>query len=743
MRKLLYVTMGFGFACGSYAYFLPGEYLQTAIYSALFLGIAVLPFSGRWKNMARMALLFFGCTAGFFWISQYDTCYLRPAAALDTKTLTASIRTLDYSYETAYGSAVDGMLTINDKPYQVKTYLNEASQIAPGDILTGSFRFRLTAPDAEEESRYHQGKGIFLIAYQRGDLICTKAKESFFDHIARVRLHIRTLLQHVFPEDTYPFALALLLGDGRELDYATDTAFKLSGIRHIVAVSGQHVAILFALIHAVTLRRRFLTALLGFPSLILFAALTGFTPSVTRACLMSGLMLLASILDREYDGATGLSFASLVMLACNPLVITSVSFQLSAGSVAGIYLFYPSIRKWLLSCFSVRKEHKIRSKLAGWLASSVAITLSAMTVSTPLCAAYFGTVSLSGVLTNLLTLWIISFVFYGILTVCILALLSQQGAALLAGLISVPIRYILLIAKTLGGFPLAAVYTRSIYIAAWLAFVYVLLLIFLCMRRKRPVVLFCCAVLGLCVSLLASWLEPMAGADLRFTVLDVGQGQCLLLQWKDQTYMVDCGGDSDTITADIAAETLLSQGITQLDALILTHLDRDHAGAAGNFLSRIDTKLLILPPEPSELPELTDGTAIFVSENLSFSGNGLRIEIFAPLFPGNSNEMSLCILFDTEKCDILITGDRNGFGERSLLRHNTIPDVDILVAGHHGSKNSTCEELLQQVKPEIVCISAGEDNSYGHPAPELLQRLWNHHCTVFRTDLQGDIIIRR
>jgi len=100
-------------------------------------------------------------------------------------------------------------------------------------------------------------------------------------------------------------------------------------------------------------------------------------------------------------------------------------------------------------------------------------------------------------------------------------------------------------------------------------------------------------------------------------------------------------------------------------------------------------------------------------------------------------------LFDTEKCDILITGDRDGYGERSLLRSADIPDVDILIAGHHGSGNSTCEELLTAVKPEIVCISAGAGNPYGHPAPGLMERLTEHGCSVYRTDLQGTITIRR
>ena len=105
--------------------------------------------------------------------------------------------------------------------------------------------------------------------------------------------------------------------------------------------------------------------------------------------------------------------------------------------------------------------------------------------------------------------------------------------------------------------------------------------------------------------------------------------------------------------------------------------------------------------------------------------------------------MSLCVLFDTEKCDILVTGDRGEFGERMLLRRQTLPEVDVLVAGHHGSQDATCEELLAAIRPKIVCISAGADNPYGQPAPEVLERLDRFGCRVFRTDTQGTITIRR
>ena len=116
------------------------------------------------------------------------------------------------------------------------------------------------------------------------------------------------------------------------------------------------------------------------------------------------------------------------------------------------------------------------------------------------------------------------------------------------------------------------------------------------------------------------------------------------------------------------------------------------------------------------------------------------------LEPGNSNsdnENCMCVLFESEECVILITGDRDRAGEGALIKKYDLPDVDVLIAGHHGSKNSTARELLQSVRPEIVIISVGENNPYGHPTQEVLERLADFGCTVYRTDEQGSVLVRR
>ena len=742
MRKLMWFTLGMIAACGLCAYGMIYSWLPSVGLGCVAAGLALVVVL-RKPALLRIAIaILAGCAFGLFWFAGYYHLYLKPAVSLDGQKVPVSITAGDYSYETAGGTGVDGRIIIDGKTYRVQAYLNEETVLAPGHRITGTFRLRITAPDAENPSTYFQGKGIFLMAYQTDAVQIYEAETvSLRDMPAVWRNNILRILDTVMPSDTAAFAGALLLGDTRELDYATDSAFKISGIRHIVAVSGLHISLLYGLISVLTLRKRYLTAIIGIPVLLLFTAVAGFTPSVIRAAIMVCLMLGAMVFEREYDGLTALSFAVLLMLMANPLAVTSVGLQMSAACVAGILLFHQRISLWVQS--RNPKKRGMRSKIRATLCSGISITVSAMSLVTPLSAGYFGAASLVGILANLLTLWVVNVIFAGLVLVCLLYFLWMPGALLLAKVLAWPIRYVLITAKMLASIPLASVYTRSIYIVIWLLFVYLLLVLFLVMKKKQVRVLLCCGILSLCVCLLASWAEPLM-ADARITMLDVGQGQAILLQSEGKTVLVDCGGDDDERTADIVAETILSQGITRLDGIVLTHYDRDHAGAIHNLLTRVDTDYLILPDTVNEFENpQTNGQILYVWEDMHLEFGDTNLTIYGPVYSGLDNENSLCVLFDTEKCDILITGDRSGFGERMLLRRTPLQDVDILVAGHHGAADSASEELLNAVTPETVLISVGEGNLYGHPDDRLLTRLADRGCTVLRTDLNGTITIRR
>ena len=745
MRKLMWFSLGFGAVCALCAYCWLTENLWIP---ALVLGILCFPallLSGRIKWLRFAAAIGLGCAAGLLWFQVYSLHYLTPAARLDGKTASAQITVTDYGYETAYGSAVEGVMTVDEKPVRVKAYLEGKRIAEPGDLLDGTFRFRVTTPDGSDEPTAHRGKGIFLLAYEEDAAQILKSdQQSRWTFPARLRHRLLVILDDCFPQDTAAFAKALLLGERTGIDYETNTVFKLSGISHVIAVSGLHVTIVFTLINLLCFKRRFLVALAGIPALVLFAAVAGFSPSITRACIMQCLMILAMVLNREYDGPTELAFSCLVMLILNPLVITSVSFQLSVGCMIGIILFSSRISGYLRDRY-IRKGSRL-AKLKRWVIGSMAVTLSAMAVTTPLVAYYFGTVSLVGILTNLLTLWIISFIFCGIVAVCVCSSFWFSGACVIAGIVSWPIRYVLAVARLLAALPMSCVYTASNYIVIWLAFCYVLLAVFLAGKRKRPAVFLCCLVISLCLALSASWLEPVLD-HCRMSVLDVGQGQCIVLQSEGKTFLVDCGGSDGEEAADTAAEYLLSQGISRLDGVILTHFDSDHSNGLEYLLSRIPADVLIVPAgtdEEATLQHLLSGgqQTVVVKKDVQLCYGTTEFLIFGPAVPNSGNESSLAILFRHDNCDILISGDRSAFGEWILLKTAQIPEVDILVVGHHGSKNATSTQLLAAAKPDTAVISVGE-NHYGHPSQEVLDRLKEINCEVYRTDLHGSIIFRR
>lgn len=745
MRKLMWFSLGFSLACGIGAYW-NGLVSWPFALVVLLLGIG-LTVSTHWVRLLRIpAALILACSLGLCWFLGYDSLYLQSARNLDGCTEEVTIRISDYSESTSYGTSTTGWISLDGKPYQILVYGSTEDSFAPGQSITGSFHFTFTAHGGSEQPSYRRSEGIFLTASPRGEAAIIDESMQWYDMPTVFRNKLSGRIDELFPQDAAAFGKALLLGVRKDISYETNTAFKLSGISHIVAVSGLHVSILFGLVYLFTAKKRALTFLLGFPVLLIFAAVTGFTPSVTRACIMQGLMLLAMLAEREYDPPTALGFAALVMLIANPMVIVSISFQLSVGCMVGIFLFSEKIRQWIVEKIKPTKTKNLRNKLKHWFATSISISLGASVVTTPLVAYHFGTVSLVSLLTNLIVVWMITYIFYGIMIACALSFVNLLLGKIAAWLVTLPIRIVLGVAGALSKFPFAAVYTESVYIVIWLVFVYAMLIVFLALKKKQVAVFACLCTVSLCAALTASWIEPLTD-ECRVTVLDVGQGQCVLLQGNGKTFMVDCGGSWDTSVADLAAETLLSQGIRELDGLIITHYDLDHAGGAPYLLSRISADTIYLPNMVDAygfgdlIKQKAGDACVSVSDDLRLSFDDSQILLYAPENYDLENECSVCVLFQSEKCDILITGDRGSLGEALLMNRAELPEVDLLIAGHHGSVHSTGEKLLDLIKPRHVMISVG-DNRYGHPAQEVLDRLNERNCAVWRTDCHGTIIFR-
>lgn len=749
MRLLMLFTVGFCAGSGFCAYLAWDQStLWPLMAAALFLLFLICLLIRKRPALAASVCLL-GAAVSLLWYWGFDSCYLSAARRMDEVTVSTQIQVHDYSFSTNYGVAADGTLILEGKKYNVRLYLNDNTQLNPGDLVQGEFRLRYTAAGSQSGSSFHQGDGIFLLAYSRGASTIIPGSDSNAKYFpVKLRNKVLSVIQDIFPEDTSAFASALLLGDDTGLSYEENTALKLSGIRHIVAVSGQHLAILLAAIMLLSGRSRRVASFLSIPVAIAFAAMAGFSPSIVRACIMQLVFLGAFLSKRDYDGLTALSFAVLLMVAFNPLAITSVSLQLSAGSILGIFLFssliYHRIREWYF--FKNIDDCSHTGKALHWVIGSLSVTLGALAITLPLSAIYFRTVSLIGILTNLLTLWLITFIFYGIIGAVVIGAIWAKAGIILGKLISLPIRFVLAISKALACVPGGCLYLRNECIIAACVLAYAVLLLMLNTKRLRVWMGVCLITCILFLGQVIAWIQPLQD-NWRITMLDVGQGQCILLQSGQRTYMVDCGGDYGESTADIAAETLLSMGISRIDGLIITHFDADHICGAPYLLSRIQVDTLMLPEDPESaynelLSGLCSGRVITVTQDIAFSWDTAALSVFAGNGGDYGNEMSLCVLFQRENCDILITGDRPVSTELALLFHRDIPELEYLVAGHHGADTSTSDALLERLKPETVLISVGENNRNGHPSPNLLARLKEHGCEILRTDLQGTIIIR-
>ncbi len=748
MRKLAWFTTGFAGACLLCFYFVFGRVLFV-IAGILFSLGAVLSAIPRHISFQRIiGVVLIGAAFGMIWMQLFRQVRLDPAKELDGTIINEWVEISDYSFETANGIGADGYISHYGSRYNVRVYLNGIDSLSPGDRLYGAFSLSETG---KGDISYLQSKGITFRMFTEELFELEKSEGVSSRYLpAAVRNHIGKTLEKIFPNDTFGFAKALLLGDSSDLAYEDEVAFRNSGIRHIIAVSGLHISILLSMVYILTHKKRVLTPLIGVPVLLLFAAIVGFTPSVNRACLMQGLMLLSILFNQEYDPPTSLAFAVLTILIVDPMSISSVSFQLSVSSILGIFLFQGKIRSRLseMKYLKDAKGNSRKAKLIRWFVGTVSVSVSALAFTLPLSAFYFQSFSLMSVLSNLLTLWAVTYVFCGIGIALVVGLIIPPFGAVLAWIVSWPMRYVTGVAGLLGAIPIGNVPADNIYMILFLGFLYALVVLFLRSPKSKISVFLCCGLLALSICSAASFAESRLD-KFRVTVLDVGQGQCILIQSGEECYMVDCGGGSGTYTASTAVRALWSNGFYHINGIILTHYDEDHVNGVEPFLVQMGADKIFMPDSEDKdgfrhgIEDNFRGTVNLVKERMTIPCGRGEIIIF-PSYPGaTGNETSLCILFQAADCDILITGDRNKSGELQLMEQTALPDLEALIVGHHGAKSSTSLDLLRATMPEVAIISVGKDNFYGHPDEETLGRLNLFGCRILRTDRDGTIIIRR
>ena len=369
----------------------------------------------------------------------------------------------------------------------------------------------------------------------------------------------------------------------------------------------------------------------------------------------------------------------------------------------------------------------------------------------PLTALYFGSLSLISPLANLMTLWAVSAAFSGgLIAGAAGAVLPELGRVLALPVLPF-VRYLDWVVPRLARAPFSALSTSSFYYLAWLLFVYVLLFLGLLYRGKKgwktPV---CACLAALCASLLFHARSFQAG-DMTAAVLDVGQGQSVLIRLGDHYTLVDCGGDGPDDPGDTAADCLQGLGRDRLDLLVLTHFHDDHANGVPELLERLSVSAIALPdveedsPLRREILTLAEEKGIplwWVRRDTTVELEKGQLTLYPPLGAGEANELGLSVLAGAGGLDLLVTGDMSGDVEGMLVEHAGLRDVELLVAGHHGSASSTSQALLNALQPETAILSVGRDNAYGHPAPETLERLERAGAEIYRTDRDGTVTVR-
>ena len=783
MRKLAWFSGGFAAACLWACYFEAGgpAFLAAAalLGAALAVWVCARPRRGegpvplrrprdkgalsryvRWQCSRRAVAFCLGGVLALGWAGAYFALFRAPAEGWVGEDVAFSGEVASYPVPTSIGGysvtvRLDGGFFAPDAlAYGPEDW----GGLKPGDRLACSARVRLSDRAYGDETTYYTAKGIYLLAYCGGDADIEAAGRVPLRHWpALCARGLRDGIYAAFDETAAPIAAAVTLGDKTGLDGTLYSAFNRAGLMHGLVVSGFHISFLVGLGLLLCGNNR-KTALAMAPLLLFYALMAGGAPSALRAVIMQCALLAAPLAGREGDGPSALGAALLVLLIQNPFAAASVGLQLSFASVAGIQLAAEPLFRWMYRPLRHKPPPKgAWGKLLLWKAGRMALTsvstaLGAMLFTVPLIALYFGQILILSPLSSVLALWALSLLMVCALALGTLAVFLPGPAAVLGAAAGLLGRYARWVVLLLGKFPFASLGADNPYCMIWLAGAYLALLAAAVgkQRPKRPLVPALALALALCAAIGLGRLEAER-AGLTITALDVGQGSSTALLSAGRAALVDCGGNGSRSAGDTAADYFAAMGRTRLDVLVLTHLDTDHINGVEQLFYRMKVERVAIPAEEGEADALgrlralarAEGAEVVLVDGTQTLPLGeAALTLYPPLGAGRSNESGLFALCSYRDFDVLITGDADAFVEKMLVKYQPIPDVEVLLAGHHGSKNSSCGEFLRAVSPELVLISAGANNAYGHPAPETLERLEAAGAAVYRTDEDGSVTVR-
>ena len=752
MRVL--ATVGFSFAAGLFLTLLPWDGWQLYAAGALALASLLWALLGRGTpHLRRVLLVLLPLMVSLLYFSAYRALVRQPVQALCGGEHDFSAAVCDWPEATEHGAKVTirlhGLLGAKAVYYGDDDLLS----LRPGDALSGTAWWNDVAAIGDGDLRQFSSRGVYALLYDRDTLTVQPAPDMPLGYAPQYAAKaLRDKLAQLWDDPSVlGFLTAELTGDKSLLPESDYVAMQETGLAHIFAVSGLHCAFLVTLLSLLIppTHRRTLCAVAS-AVLVFYMLLTGLSPSVARACVMQLFLLSAPLFRRGSDPLTSLAAALTVILLVNPYAVGSVSLQLSFAATLGMVLLAGRLYKSFTGWYRGRNR-AVRAALS-FLAANLAATLGALVFTAPLTAYYFNILSLVAPLAGLLAVPAAGYAFMSAFVSALLGLVWTPLGHLAGYVPLLLVKYILWVAHLLLAVPYHAVYFTNVYLRVWLLYVYTAFLgCAVTPDGKRKYALasaLTVLTLAACLWLNSRWQQYGA---FRAAVLDVGQGESVALCSGSEAALVDCGSSNSYVDAgSVAADALQSAGIRRLSAVIVTHYHADHTNGLTEVLTRLSVDTLYLPDIEDEygvrdrlvsLAAHQGADVVFVTEPTRIALGEAVLTVYPPLLTtGDLNEQGLTALATAGDFDLLITGDMAGQTEQLLAQTYLLPDVEVLVVSHHGSRYSSDESFLRAITPDNAVISVG-DNRYGHPAEETLRRLQAVGATVWRTDQQGSIRI--
>ncbi len=578
----------------------------------------------------------------------------------------------------------------------------------------------------------------------------TGAERTFGVLLAEGRERLHRVIEQILPANEGGILKALVTGEHEDIPEETRELYTKAGVIHILCISGLHLSLLGFYIEALLSRvlrcgRGLTTAAILLLS-ALFLCFTGITPSAVRAVLMMYVLQIGKYLFCLYDRRSSIAAAAMLILLFEPLYLFHAGFQLSFVTVLGICIGAERLEQ---------SKGRKRSRLDG-IKELLLLSFYASIWSFPLVAYHFYSVSLVGVLANLVILPLSGLLLgFGILS-AVLGLFSIPLATFAAGSVYIILQIYEKTCRLLTSLPFASVLVGRPTV--WVIALYGMLLLLLLYGAERK-----WSWLGGAAICAAMWCcifgNRMLWKENLVTFLDVGQGDAAVITTYDKrACLIDGGGiygrDFGENTGELVILPYLqSLGIDRLDGAFLSHMDRDHMFGLLEAVDALPTEALYLPDYPMTeedalLREVVErrGIPLYTLGNGAISADGA----WGCLYPfsglvfetEDSNLSSLVLRYRYGGTDILFTGDLPELGERLLLQKGVDVSADVLKVSHHGSRGATTEEFLRAVRAREAVISCGQNNLYGHPHDETLARLEQADVEVERTDEEGSIFLR-